>query len=176
MNRKLSLDELKRDSIPQYKNKTKNPVIVILDNIRSLNNIGAFFRTSDAFNVKELILAGITATPPHRDIQKTALGATQSVSWQHFQDTADAIEYARGAGYYICAVEQATEVTALQNFEVKKRPIALVFGNEVSGIQQSIIDCCDEVIEIPQFGTKHSFNVAVSAGIVLWEITKQNLT
>lgn len=173
MNRKLKLDELQRDSVAVFKSKPKHKVIVILDNIRSLNNVGSFFRTSDAFNVEKLFLCGITAQPPHKDIRKTALGATESVEWEYFEETTDAIEKVKAKGYKVYAIEQAVETIALQDLLVEDSGICVVFGNEVEGVQDSVIAICDGVLEIPQFGTKHSLNVSVCGGAVLWEVTKQ---
>jgi len=172
MNRKLKLQELNRDSIAEFKSKEKHDVIVILDNLRSLNNIGSFFRTSDAFNIRQLILTGICAQPPHRDIQKTALGATQSVDWKYIEDSVEAVKECQKAGFKTYAIEQAVDVISFENFEVEG-PIAVVFGNEVEGVRDEVIQICDGVIELPQFGTKHSLNVSVCGGAVLWEITKQ---
>ncbi|MCF8234792.1 MAG: RNA methyltransferase [Bacteroidales bacterium] len=172
--RKLKNEELKRLSLEEYRNKEKHPVVVVLDNIRSLNNIGSIFRTADAFRIEKLHLCGITACPPHRDIQKTALGATESVAWQYFEKTASSIELLRKNNFTIYSIEQAEGSISLENFDMKKiRKVALVFGHEVKGIQQAIIDLSDACIEIPQFGTKHSFNITVSAGIVLWEFLKK---
>lgn len=173
MNRKLKLDELQRDSVEVFKSKPKHKVIVVLDNIRSLNNVGSFFRTCDAFNVEKLILCGITATPPHKDIRKTALGATDSVDWEHFTETTEVVSQYKSKGYKVYAIEQAIETIALQDLEVEKEGICLVFGNEVEGVQDSVIAACDGVLEIPQFGTKHSLNVSVCGGAVLWEVTRQ---
>lgn len=173
MNRKLKLDELQRDSLDAFIQKDKHPIIVILDNIRSLNNVGSFFRTCDAFKVEKLLLCGITATPPHKDIRKTALGATESVTWEHFENTNQAVEWAKAKGYKVYAVEQAVKTIPLQEFVVPKNGVALVFGNEVEGVQDEVIGVCDGVLEIPQFGTKHSLNVSVCGGAVLWEVTKQ---
>ena len=174
MNRKLKLDELQRDSLEEFKNKPKHPVIVVLDNIRSLNNVGSFFRTCDAFNVEKLILCGITATPPHKDIRKTALGATESVSWEYMENVVAAIQKVKGEGFPVYAIEQAVETIPLQNLSVNKdKGICLIFGNEVEGVQDIAIANSDGVLEIPQFGTKHSLNVSVCGGAVLWEVTKQ---
>lgn len=173
MNRKLKLDELKRDSVAEFKQKTKHPIVVVLDNIRSLNNVGSFFRTGDAFNIEKIYLCGITAQPPHREIRKTALGATESVAWEHVENTLDVVNDLKSKGYKTCAVEQAVETVALQDVEVPNARIALVFGNEVEGVQDPVIAACDEVVEIPQFGTKHSLNVSVCGGAVLWEVTKK---
>ena len=147
------------------------PLIVILDNIRSLNNIGSVFRTSDAFLVEKIYLCGITAFPPHRDIHKTALGATESVLWEHVNDTMDLIEKLKADGVKVWAVEQADQSTDLNEFEIGiNQKIAVVFGNEVKGVQQQVVEASEGCIEIPQFGTKHSLNVSVSCGIVLWDL------
>ena len=169
--RKLKNSELNRLSPDDYKKAAKTPVIVVLDNIRSLNNIGSVFRTSDAFLVEAVYLCGITATPPHRDIQKTALGATESVPWKYFHETYRALNALKKQGYTIVSIEQTVNSIMLQDFKVvNNMKIAVVFGHEVKGVQQSIVDKSDYCIEIPQFGTKHSFNVSVSAGIVLWDL------
>lgn len=173
MNRKLKLDELKRDSLEAFREKEKHPVIVVLDNIRSLNNVGSFFRTGDAFNIEKIYLCGITAQPPHREIRKTALGATESVDWEYVEDTLEVVKKLKARNYKICAVEQAMRTTLLQDLSLEKEGIALIFGNEVEGVQDAVIEVCDEVIEIPQFGTKHSLNVSVCGGAVLWEVTRK---
>jgi len=168
--RKLKLEELNRVSIDEFKQQKKIPLIVVMENIRSLNNVGTIFRTCDAFNVQAVYLVGITAKPPHREIQKTALGATESVDWKYFPTTEEALQDLKSRGYYIGSVEQAEgskEVSELQNLPIDK--LAVVFGNEVIGVEQSTIDSSDTCIEIPQYGTKHSLNVAVCAGIVVWE-------
>ncbi len=173
-NRKLKLWELGRVSNEEFKEQDKFPVILVLDNIRSLNNVGTFFRTGDAFNVQKIFLCGITAKPPHRDIHKTALGATETVEWEYAQSTVDAIHQLKSEGVRTLVLEQTEQTTMLQTLEWNgKEPVALIFGNEVDGVQQEVVDCCDEVVEIPQFGTKHSFNVSVSAGIVLWELIRK---
>lgn len=171
--RKLKLDELNRPDLATFKMQKKAPIIVVLENIRSLNNIGTIFRTCDAFNVEAIYLVGITAQPPHREIQKTALGATESVEWKHFEHTELAFEALKQKGYFIASVEQAENSTPIQNLDqlgVKK--IAIVLGNEVAGVEQNTINTSDACIEIPQFGTKHSLNVAVCGGIVIWESFK----
>ncbi|GAA0876656.1 RNA methyltransferase [Wandonia haliotis] len=173
-NRKLKLWELGRVSNEEFKEQDKFPVILVLDNIRSLNNVGTFFRTGDAFNVQKIFLCGITAKPPHRDIHKTALGATETVEWEYAQSTVDTIHQLKSEGVRTLVLEQTEQTTMLQTLEWNgKEPVALIFGNEVDGVQQEVVDCCDEVVEIPQFGTKHSFNVSVSAGIVLWELIRK---
>jgi len=157
----------------EFKKSTKSTIIVILDNVRSMNNVGSIFRTADAFLIESLLLCGITATPPHREIEKTALGATQTVNWFYFEKTEDAIQYCRGKGYKCFAVEQTTESIDLSKFEMHENVgVALVFGSEVGGVDEEIIALCDASIEIPQRGFKHSLNVAVSAGIVCWEMEK----
>ncbi|MFT5600041.1 MAG: 23S rRNA (guanosine2251-2'-O)-methyltransferase [Flavobacteriales bacterium] len=173
MNRKLKLQELNRDSVEEFKVKEKHPIIVILDNIRSLNNIGSFFRTCDAFNVQELILTGITAQPPHREIQKTALGSTNSVDWRYFEESTEALEYVKSLGYKIYAIEQTEKVILMQDLNTNGEKTAVVFGNEVDGVKDDVINMCDGVVEIPQFGTKHSLNVSVCGGAVIWDLTKQ---
>ncbi len=173
-NRKLKLWELSRVTPEEFSVQDKFPIVVVLDNIRSLNNIGSFFRTCDAFNVQHLYLCGITATPPHRDINKTAIGATNSVSWSHEKSTIELLEKLRADGYTICTVEQAEKTELLQNIQTwKEKKFALIFGNEVDGVDQQLIDASDYVVEIPQFGTKHSLNVSVCAGVVLWEFAKK---
>ena len=168
---KLKLTELKRDTVPNYKAKQKFPIIIVLDNIRSMSNIGSIFRTSDAFLIEEMHLCGITSTPPNKEIHKTALGATDSVEWKYYENTIDSIKNLKSAGIHIACVEQAKNSIKLDNLEMNNiDKLALVFGNEVNGVDQSIIDISDSCIEIPQFGTKHSLNVSVSAGIVIWDI------
>lgn len=173
MTRKLKMEELNRMSSDEFREAEKFPVVVVLDNIRSMNNIGSFFRTADAFRLQELILCGITATPPHRDIHKTALGATESVAWRYFPTTLEAVDTLRKEGFLIISVEQAENSRKLnEDFEMKP-PVALIFGNEVDGVEQKAIDCSDFCVEIPQYGTKHSLNVTVCAGIVIWEFFKR---
>lgn len=172
--RKLKNDELKRLSIDQFKDTEKTPVIVVLDNIRSLNNIGSVFRTSDAFLIEKILLCGITAKPPHRDIQKTALGATESVDWEYFESTMESIKWLKQNNYKVIAIEQAEHSVLLQDFKtIPGEKYAVIFGNEVKGVEQEAVNASDLCIEIPQFGTKHSFNISVSAGIVLWELFKK---
>jgi len=168
--RKLSTDELNRVSIEKFDQLDKLPVVCVLDNIRSQHNIGSIFRTSDAFRVSELYLCGITATPPNREINKSALGATESVKWQYFEDTLIAINHLKLEGFKIIAIEQAVESVFLEDYipEISEK-VALVFGNEVMGVSEQIMDEIDACIEIPQFGTKHSFNVSVTAAIVLYQ-------
>jgi len=172
--KKLKNSELKRLDINEFKVAEKMPLIIILDNVRSLNNIGSVFRTSDAFLIKKIYLCGITATPPHKDIHKTALGATDSVDWEYFETTQDAITQLKNEGVTIISVEQVEGAIALQDFPVKKeKTYALIFGNEVKGVQQSVVNISDNAMEIPQFGTKHSLNISVSVGVVLWEFVKK---
>ena len=169
--RKLANAELNRKSVEEYKKAPKIPVVVVLDNVRSLNNIGSVFRTCDAFMIESLYLCGITATPPHREIHKTALGATDSVHWLYFDNTMDAVARLRSDGYTLCAVEQTENSIMLHNFQpLPQKRYAVIFGHEIHGVDQEVVNACDTSIEIPQLGTKHSINIAVSAGIVLWEI------
>lgn len=176
MNRKLKLWELERPTEEDFKAQDKFPITVILDNIRSLTNVGSFFRTCDSFNVEKIYLGGITATPPHREIQKTALGATESMNWEHREDIISLIAELKSEGKRICSIEQTENTTFLQNINsLPKEHHVLVFGNEVNGVDQRIIDLSDYVIEVPQFGTKHSLNVSVCAGVVLWEFAKREI-
>ena len=172
--RKLRTFELGRLSQEQYKEKKKKPIIVVLDQVRSGNNVGSIFRTSDALLVNSIYLCGITAVPPSNDIHKTALDAEKTVHWEYFAHTGDAIAILKEHKYKVYAIEQVEGSILLPDFQPSENDnIALIFGNEVKGVQQNIIDLCDGCIEIPQFGTKHSFNVSVSAGIVLWDITNK---
>ena len=171
MSKKLSMDELNRINVEEFKQSSKFPLVVVLDNIRSMNNIGSVFRTCDAFRIEKICLCGITAQPPHKDIEKTALGATQSVDWTYFESTTEAVEDLKNENYAIFAVEQTQGSIFLDKFEIRNySKLALVFGNEVLGVEQEVIDICNGCIEIPQFGTKHSLNISVSAGIVLWQM------
>jgi 23S rRNA (guanosine2251-2'-O)-methyltransferase len=169
--RKLKINELNRLSAEAYKKAEKIPMVVVLDNIRSCNNIGSVFRTSDALLVEKIYLCGITATPPNKEIHKTALDAEKSVDWEYFEKTEDAVTKLQQEGYKVYAVEQVENSISLPDFQpsANEKP-ALIFGNEVKGVQQKVVNLCDGAIEIPQYGTKHSFNVSVSAGIVLWDI------
>ncbi len=168
--RKLKTEELGRVGIDDFKKQEKLPLVVILDNVRSMHNIGSIFRTSDGFAIKKLYLCGITAQPPHREIEKTALGATQSIEWAYSADVCDAIKELKNDGYTIIAIEQAENSTMLNNYDPdKSMKYALIFGNEVNGVSDEAMNLIDTCIEIPQFGTKHSFNIVVSAGIVLWD-------
>jgi tRNA G18 (ribose-2'-O)-methylase SpoU len=169
--RKLRNHELNRKSVAEFKASGKSPIVIVLDNVRSLNNIGSVFRTSDAFLVKELYLCGITSCPPNKDIEKTALGATESVYWKYYEHTHDAITELKINGYLIVAIEQAEQSISLEKFYPEKgKRYAFIFGHEVKGVKQEIVDISDICIEIPQFGTKHSLNIAVSAGIVIWDV------
>jgi tRNA G18 (ribose-2'-O)-methylase SpoU len=172
--RKLSTDELNRISVIEFKETQKIPVILILDNLRSLSNIGSIFRTADAFIIEKILLTGITATPPHREIQKTALGATESVDWQYFGTTIEAVQRLKADGIKIFAVEQAEDSVMLDAFSFDfNSKCALIFGNEVKGVDEEAMQWVDGCIEIPQFGTKHSLNVSITAGIVIWEVFQQ---
>jgi tRNA G18 (ribose-2'-O)-methylase SpoU len=169
--RKLKNDELNRMDPEEFKMADKNPIVLVLDNLRSLNNVGSIFRTADAFRLEGIILCGITAKPPHRDIQKTALGATESVDWTYYQQTKDAIAKLKKDGYQILALEQTDHSVLLNDFQPENHcKYALILGNEVRGVDDDVIKSVDKCIEIPQFGTKHSFNVAVSNGITIWDI------
>lgn len=170
--RKLSMEELNRLSKDQYKDVDKLPVVVVLDNIRSLSNVGSVFRSADAFRIGELFLCGITACPPHREIHKTALGADETVPWRYFTTTAEACEELRSMGYRIFAVEQVEGSVMLQNFEAEPN-MAFVLGNEVDGVSDEALPYCDGAVEIPQQGTKHSLNVSVCSGIIMWNIFQQ---
>ncbi len=169
--RKLRNNELNRLTVDEYKTASKTPLVVVLDNIRSCNNIGSVFRTSDALLVEKIYLCGITATPPNKEIHKTALDAENSVEWRYFEKTEDAVRELKNQGFKVYAVEQVESSILLHEFNSEKgQKTAVVFGNEVKGVQQKVVNLCDGSIEIPQFGTKHSFNVSVSAGIVLWDL------
>ena len=172
--RKLKLDELGRISVEQFKSAEKIPVCIVLDNIRSLHNVGSAFRTADAFKVEKIFLTGITGTPPHREIHKTALGATESVPWEYDPDASAAVKRLKDEGYTIVVVEQTTESISLQKFDVSPMGrYCLVFGNEVNGVSDAAISIADVALEIPQEGTKHSLNISVCLGIVVWEIFKK---
>lgn len=169
--KKLKLDELGRISVDEFKAADKTPLIIVLDNIRSLNNIGSVFRTADAFRLEKIYLCGITAQPPHRDIQKTALGATDSVEWEYVEDTVDLVLRLNEDGVDTYAIEQANDAIMLDEFQpTKKGKTAIVMGNEVEGVQQEVIYACKGVIEIPQIGTKHSLNISVCTGVVVWDV------
>ncbi|MDN3494136.1 RNA methyltransferase [Winogradskyella bathintestinalis] len=169
--RKLKNEELDRLEISEFKKAEKSPIIIILDNIRSLNNIGSVFRTSDAFLIEKIYLCGITATPPHNDIRKTALGSTETVDWEYAENTLDIVEKLKSKNIHICSIEQAESATMLNDFAPQpNEKYAFVFGNEVKGVAQDVVDASDVVIEIPQYGTKHSLNISVSCGVVVWDI------
>lgn len=168
--RKLKITELNRISTEEFRRVEKMPLVVVLDHVRSLYNVGSVFRSSDAFRVEAIYLCGITATPPNAEIHKTALGAEDTVNWQYFKSTQEAVLQLKTAGYEIWSVEQVEGSVMLQNFKPdKKKHYAIILGNEVKGVQQEVVDMCDGCIEIPQFGTKHSLNVSVTAGILIWE-------
>ncbi|WAC03664.1 RNA methyltransferase [Lacinutrix neustonica] len=169
--RKLKNNELDRLTVSDFKDAKKTPIIIILDNIRSLNNIGSVFRTSDAFLIKKVYLCGITAKPPHKDIHKTALGSTDTVAWEYIENTLELVEKLKVQGITVCSIEQAEKATMLHAFiPEKENTYALVFGNEVKGVSQAVVNASDVVIEIPQFGTKHSLNISVSCGVVVWDL------
>lgn len=171
MREKLSMQQLGRISVDEYKSSEKSPLIIIADNVRSMHNVGSIFRTSDAFLVEKIYLCGITPTPPHREIQKTALGATESVDWQYAENTLDVVNQLKKEGWTILALEQTTNSVMLDELKIEKgEKIAIVLGNEVEGVNQEVINLCHKAVEIPQFGTKHSFNVSVSCGIMLWQV------
>ncbi len=171
--RKLRMDELNRKSVDEVKESEKNPVIAVLENIRSAYNVGSVFRTADAFLIESIFITGYTAMPPHKEIKKTALGAEDSVNWKYFKTTKEAIEHLRENEYKVYAVEQVTNSLSLENIaELPAEKIAFIFGNEVSGVEPETISVCDGCVEIPQFGMKHSLNISVAAGIVLWESVK----
>lgn len=171
------MDELNRLSVDEFKKASKIPVIAVLENVRSAYNVGSLFRTADAFLLEALYLVGYTAFPPHKEIRKTALGAEETVTWKHFKKTPEAIEEIRSRGFSIYAVEQASHSKMLQDIEATNdRKIAVIFGNEVSGVQEETIAACDGCIEIPQLGMKHSLNIATAAGVVLWELVKPHIS
>lgn len=169
------MDELGRMSVAEFKEAKKNPIVVVLDNIRSMHNVGSVFRTADAFRIEAICLCGYTPQPPHRDIQKTALGATETVNWLYFSTTLDALKQLKEHGYTIFAVEQAVGSISLEQFEETDKKIAVVFGNEVSGVDSEVLAHCDGCIEIPQLGMKHSLNISVAAGIVLWKLSEPKI-
>ena len=172
--RKLGMDELNRKSVNEFRQSEKTPVIVVLDNIRSMHNVGSVFRTADAFLLKGVYICGYTPQPPHRDIHKTALGATETVDWQYFATTAEAVRSLKSAGYTVVAIEQTEGSVALQEFRMPESGLlAVVFGNEVSGVGEEALALCDGSVEIPQWGMKHSLNVSIAAGIVFWELVRE---
>lgn len=175
--RKLNMDELNRKSVEEFKGSEKIPVVVILDNIRSMHNVGSVFRTADAFLLKAIYLCGFTPQPPHRAIHKTALGATETVDWKYFSEAAVAVEELHREGYCIFAIEQVEKSISLHQFKTGEyEKLAVVFGNEVTGVGENVLKLCDGSIEIPQFGMKHSLNISVAAGIVLWELVRTRAT
>ncbi len=168
--RKLKNEELDRLDVDGFKQAQKTPVVIVLDNIRSLNNIGSVFRTGDAFLIEKIYLCGITATPPHKDIRKTALGATETVDWEYCESTLQLVERLKSEGYTVLALEQAENAKMLHEFMIEtSKKYVLIFGNEVKGVDQQVVSACDDVLEIPQFGTKHSLNISVSVGVVVWD-------
>jgi len=172
--RKLKNKELNRLNLEEFKNKKKVPIVIVLDNVRSAHNVGSVFRTSDAFLIEKIMLCGICPIPPNKDIRKTALGASESVEWEYCKNSVDGVRALKKEGYSIISIEQADQSTTLKDYRVgTKQRLALVFGNEVDGVNDEIITLSNEVIEIPQHGTKHSFNVSVSAGIVLWDLVSK---
>ncbi len=171
--RKLKNKELQRINIDEFKSAEKTPITIVLDNVRSALNVGSVFRTSDAFLIENIILCGITSTPPNKEIRKAALGASDSVNWQFEENTIDAVTKLKTDGYHIMGIEQADKSSKLNDFTLSKKPIAIIMGNEVNGVSQDVIDICDEVLEIPQFGTKHSLNISVTTGIIIWELWKK---
>lgn len=173
---KIKNEDLGRKSPEEFRIAEKIPIILVLDNVRSLNNVGSAFRTADSFLLERIYLCGVTGTPPNKEIEKTALGASDTVNWKHYSSTIEAIRDLKKSGYKVCAIEQVENSTYLQNFSVlRNEKIAIVFGNEVYGVEQEVIDICDRSIEIPQLGTKHSLNISVSIGIVVWELVKKHI-
>jgi 23S rRNA (guanosine2251-2'-O)-methyltransferase len=171
--RKLRMDELPRKSTTEFREAEKLPVILLLENIRSMHNVGSVFRTGDAFLVEAIYLCGYTPQPPHRDIHKTALGATETVIWKYVENSVDAVKFLKTAGYQILAVEQVSNSIPLHRFKLESGEKAvLIFGNEVQGVSEEVLDYCDRCVEIPQFGMKHSLNISVAAGMVLWELVR----
>lgn len=173
---KLKITEMNRLNVEEFKKAEKLPLVVVLDDVRSLHNVGSVFRSSDAFLVEHIYLCGITATPPQPDIHKTALGAEDTVNWKYFKNTLDAVNELKEEGYFVFATEQVEGSVKLQNLQIEKgKKYAIVMGNEVKGVKQEVVDCSNSCLEIPQFGTKHSLNVSVTAGIVIWEFARQLL-
>lgn len=170
--KKLRTSELNRLSTEQYKKSDKMPVVVVLDNVRSMHNVGAVFRTSDAFRISKLYLCGITACPPHREIRKTAIGAETSIDWEYYESATLAVTKLKAEGYRIYGVEQTRHSVELQDISFESGKIAFVFGNEIDGVSEEVLEICDECIEIPQLGTKHSINISVACGVVLWEYVR----
>ncbi|WOI22167.1 RNA methyltransferase [Nonlabens ulvanivorans] len=168
--RKLLNEELDRLSVDRFRESDKTPLIIVLDNVRSLNNIGSVFRSADAYRVEKIYLCGITAQPPHKDIRKTALGATETVAWEYREHTIDVIKELNEQGVTTCAIEQAEDSVTLRGFKPSTEKVAVVMGNEVKGVQQEVVDACDTVIELEQYGTKHSLNISVCTGIVIYDL------
>ena len=171
--KKLKNKDLQRITIEGFKSAKKTPITIVLDNIRSALNVGSVFRTADAFLIENIILCGITIIPPNKDIRKVALGATNSVNWQFERNTLEAVSVLKKNGYHIMGVEQADKSSMLDNFSLPNKPLAIIMGNEVNGVSEDVIKLCDDVIEIPQFGTKNSLNVSVATGIVIWELWRK---
>ena len=171
--KKLKNKDLQRITIEEFKSAKKTPITIVLDNVRSALNVGSVFRTADAFLIKNIILCGITINPPNKEIRKVALGATDSVNWQFKKNTFDAVSELKKSDYHIMGIEQTDKSSKLNDFTLPNKPIAIIMGNEVNGIAEDVIDICDEVIEIPQFGTKHSLNVSVTTGIIIWELWRK---
>lgn len=171
--RKLKNKDLQRITLEEFKTTKKIPITIVLDNVRSALNVGSIFRTADAFLIKEIILCGITKTPPSKEIRKSALGATDSVDWKSQNNTLSAVSRLKRDGHHIIAIEQVDKSSKLNDFTIPQKPITIIMGNEINGVCQDVIDICDQAVEIPQFGTKHSLNVSVSASIVIWELWKK---
>ncbi len=172
--RKLKNEELNRPDLDQFKESEKTPIVLVLDNVRSMHNVGSAFRTADAFAIESIALCGITAQPPHREIHKTALGATESVEWKHYESTLAACKTLKAEGYTLMAIEQVDDSISLERFEpTNDQKLAIIFGNEVFGVEQEVVAFADNSIEIPQFGTKHSLNISVSIGVVLWDLVSK---
>lgn len=172
--KKLKITEMNRLTVEEFKEEKKTPLIVVLDNVRSLHNVGSVFRTGDAFLIEAVYLCGITSTPPHAEIHKTALGAENTVNWKYFEDSHVAVDELKKSGYTVLAIEQAEGSTMLPELKLDKfKKYAVILGNEVKGVQQSVVDICDGCVEIPQFGTKHSLNVSVTGGIIIWEFSRK---
>lgn len=173
--RKLTVEDMHRIDVETFKQSEKLPLVMVLDNVRSLHNVGSVLRTADAFRIEAVYMCGITATPPSAEIHKTALGAEDSVNWQYFEDTMQAVDKLKNEGYTVLAVEQVEGSLKLGNFAFEpQKKYALIMGNEVKGVRQDVVDACHQALEIPQYGTKHSMNVSVTAGIVMWEIERVN--
>ena len=171
--KKLKNKELQRITIEEFKSAEKTPITIVLDNVRSALNVGSVFRTADAFLIENIILCGITTIPPNKEIRKVALGATNSVNWQFEKNTFDAVSKLKKHGYHIMGVEQTDKSSKLNDFTLPSQPIAIIMGNEVNGVSEDVINICNEVMEIPQFGTKHSLNISVTTGIVIWELWRK---